>query len=602
MYWLSTALGAVGWWLRAVVTYPIYVIGDAWHSLFGGPALRGPKVPWGTRLLDALLTIPGLIWHYTYVSMAAIGSAAQTWPSVMRLRDLAAGLPALAAAGLLVMTFFFLPDFMHSKQELLNSYRDAVKETDVEATKAQDEQTVKNLNEKILLYLRALSQLNPDEEIYRFDIARVYVKLGEVNRGQAIMERLAPRHQAGFVPAHKEQAKNLLAQAPAEIAFNDALGHLEHALSREPDDSEIHWLMARAYFELHRNYRPQANNPWQKSKLKLLEDCETHLVAASKDNPDAAPMLALVRAMQGRTDEAQREISSLTESYRQVLKSKPYDVETRIRLAQAYRNLRDFDAAIQTLQDGHRLKPDPQLNFELSMTYFLAADRLQKDVPNSREQQYAALRMGYAAYPASPYIAARFLQGIVGSKEEAALARASLAQLLETPGIKGEPARGMASFLTGVDAGRRALALEARRHFDDARNVNDDKIPNAVANLALASLQRRTTMLDGNTAAKLTDEALQIWPENPNLQMVRGWNELQKRSFATALSSFQKALPHRTDDPVLHSMLSDAYRGLGQLQNAEKHQELAKIAKAREMETQQSGAQPIIVKGPVPGK
>jgi tetratricopeptide (TPR) repeat protein len=604
IYLLETALGAVWWWLRAVVTYPFYVIADAWYSLFGGARVRGPKVSWGTALLDAVLTVPSLIWHYTYSGAAAVGSAAQTWPSMMRLRDLAAGLPALLVGGLLAALFFFLPGVLHSKQEILNSYQESVQDTVAQTKTTKDPQELKILHEKILLYLRALSQFNPDDEAYRFGIARVYHLLGDVNRGQAIMQRLAPRHEAGFVPAHVWLAERLLAAAPSQQTYYDALAHLEHALSKDPSQREIHWLMAQVYFKLYSEYKPQAFSPWQPPRAKLLEDCAKHLAEAPKEIPDVALMLGRVHALQGLKDEARRDIGSLAESYKQVLKSKPFDVETRIRLAQAYRDIGEFEQAIQTLQDGNRLAPDPQLHFELSMTYFLISAHLQRNVPGSIEQQYGALRLGYVAYPPSPFIAARFIQGIVGSKDESTAARKSLAMLLESPELKGTPGRGMASFLLGLDAKRRSYPLDARRHMDDARSTNDDKIPNAVANLSLASLQRRTDMLDAATALQLVEEALLVWPENPNLQMVRGWSALeQQKNYASALSSLLKALPYRADDSQLQSMLSQAYRGLGQTQNAERHQKLAEVAKAKELELQQAKTAPaIIVKGPASGK
>ena len=413
------------------------------------------------------------------------------------------------------------------------------------------------------------------------------------------MERLAPRYDAGFPPAHNFLAEILISQARNELTYQEALGHYEYSLSKDPNQPDIHWKIANVYFELYTNYKPQALSPWQTPRPKLLEECEKHLLKAPKDNPQVALMLGRVHALQGRKEEAVRDIGSLATGYETVLKTKPYDEETRLRLAQAYRDIGDFERAIQTLQDGNRLKPDLQIDFELSMTFFLMAAHQQRNVPNSLDHQYAAIRLAYVAYPNSPFVAGRLLQGIVGSKDDADAARASLRQLLEAPSVKGKPARGMATFLLGLDAQRRSLAVDARRYLDDARSINDEKIANAMANLALAGLQHRTDMIDSGTATKLYESALAIWPENPNLLKVRGWNEKEHKNFATALALLLKALKYRPDDAELHSILYETYQGLGQTQSAEKHLQLARAAKVREHEAQQTKAsQPVVVTGP----
>jgi tetratricopeptide (TPR) repeat protein len=606
VYYVSQAFAAVGWWCRAVVMYPVYVVSDAWRSLFGGGGSRSGRGSAGARILDALLTIPSLIWHYTYVGAGSVGDAAQSWPSVMRLRDLAAGLPALLAMLFLGLAFFVIPGSVNSDQDIVNAYQTSYRETVDEVRKTTDPKAQKPLQEKMLLYLRALSQFNPEEDGYRFGIARVYLMLGDINRGRAMLDRLAPRYDApGFPPAHNYMAEILLDQAQAnspEIR-EEALAHLKQSVTKDANQPDIHLKIAAVNFGLYTDYKPQPLNPYQSPRSSYLDECEKHLQQAPKDNREVANMLGHVHALQGRKEEAVRDLGSLAADYRTVLKTKPNDMETRIRLSRAYRDIGDFKSAIVTLQEGTRLKPHPQLDFELSMTYFLMAAHQQRSDPNSLAHQYAAIRLAYVAYPSSPFVAGRFLQGFVGSTEEATAARTSLLQLLDAPEVKGTPARGMAAFLLGIDAQRRSLSVDARRYFDDARSLNDDKIPSAAADLAAAVLQNRTVMIDVATATKLYESALLIWPENPNLLIVRGWNENKHKNYATALSSLLKAVKYRPDNSEVHSMLYEAYRGLGQAQSAEKHLQLARSAKVREHEAQQArSAQPIIVPNPGPGK
>jgi len=602
MHALSTALAAVGWWLRAVVMYPVYVVTDVWHTLFNSPGSRGPRRSIGATLLDTVLTIPSLIWHYTYVAGASSVGMAQNWPRVMRLRDLAAGLPALLALGSVVMVFFFLPDLLHSKQEVTNSYWDAFLAGD-KAARGKTEETERRLeHEKMLLYLRALSQINPDgEKYYQFHISQVYFRLGDIQRGEAIMQRLAPRDEQGFAPAHIWQAEQLRRQIPSDRVYRDAEAHLTRALASDENQAEVQFLLGRLYYEMYLNYHPQFS-PSQQSRPALLDKAETHLLRAPQDNPQVALMLGRVHARQGKTELARRDIASLAASYQHVLKTKPDDIETRLRLAVAHREINDFDAAIQTLQAGITLKPDVRLDHELSVTFFMMAHTLQQKTPNSLAAQYMALSLGYLAYSPSVTIAARFVQGLVGSAEEAALARQTLVKLAESPEAKARSAHGMASFLLGFDAQRRSLVVDARRYFDEARKINDDRIPHGVADLALANLQHRSDLLDVATAIALTDSALLVWPENSGLLMVRGWNEMQRRNFGAALGSFTKALKYRPDDSALHALLSETYSGLQQTANADKHLNLHLAAKAREQEAEKARTPQSVVVTPPPVK
>jgi tetratricopeptide (TPR) repeat protein len=471
-----------------------------------------------------------------------------------------------------------------SRKEALELLQSAYQECADVVRDKTDAQEARGLQEKMLVYLRALAEIAPDEPLYQFGIAKVHYLLGEIDQGRKIMERLAPRHRPGFAPAHVWMAERLFDAR----SYDDALWHLEFALAQDSKQSDVHLLMAQVYFTMCTNYLPEPLNAAQLPKNVLLDKCRRHLLESPQDNRQVQSMLGKVHALLGQKDDALRAIGSLVDDYRQVLKTKPDDIESRIRLAQSYRDVGEFGSAVEALQEGIRLKPDPKLDFELSMTFFLMADYQQRNAPNSLDQQYAALRLGYVAYPASPYVAARFAQGLVGSKEDAAAARSSLLTLIDAPAAKGTSSRGMAVFLLGFDAQQRNLVVQARRYFDDAKTITDDKIAGAVANMSLASLQRRTGMIDSATALRLTDSAISVWPENPNLQMVRGWNDLRNKNHASALNSFNKALKYRTDDPVLHTMLVETYRGLGQSENAEKHKRLAEAAKVREQAANQT--------------
>lgn len=583
-YRIAETTRAAWWWLRAVVLYPFQLAAEVWYSLTGLLFAGSTRRSFGGALLDQVLLVPRLTGQLITSGIATAFHTALSWPRAMRWRDLLAGLPALAAAVTAVLVLFV---FHKSDQEVFDQYDLALKSEKEALQTETDEKAQKASLNRMLLYYRALSKFNEADPAYRFAIAIVHFSLGEVNRGEAIMNDLAPRDTPGYPPAHIWQAERLIPRMPSEQAFNDAREHLKMALESNDKsrENEINYKLGRLYFDAYVQYRPQPLDFQHMPRPNRLEQAAEHLSKVKGGDREVALLLGKIHALRGDFEKARLSIELLVKSYETTLKNDPGDVEARLLLAVAYRDVNDFDRALAVLNEGRNRKPDPRFDLETSTTYFFAALAVQQLDPTAFQKQYAALRLGYLNYPTNGFVIARVLQGLTGTPVEAPFARAMLQEVLT---VKDRAA--MAHFLLGFDAAKQAVWADSRRHYDEARKSKDESIPYTVADVVLANLQLRSKAIDTTTALQVNDAGLQIWPQNPGLLMVRGWAELQSKNYAAALGYLNKALEHRQNDAKLHSMLNQAYRGLGQTVNAENHRLLAESAQARAkaMEVRQS--------------
>ena len=74
-----------------------------------------------------------------------------------------------------------------------------------------------------------------------YDLAVCLDALGEHDRAETLIDRLAPDDRAGFAPAHAWKARRLLAGAEhSPAAIRDAESHLLHALQDAPNTIEAH--------------------------------------------------------------------------------------------------------------------------------------------------------------------------------------------------------------------------------------------------------------------------------------------------------------------------------------------------------------------------
>jgi predicted Zn-dependent protease len=186
-------------------------------------------------------------------------------------------------------------------------------------------------------------------------------------------------------------------------------------------------------------------------------------------------------------------------------------------------------------------------------------------------EQFAALRKAYLAHPTNNYVAYRFVQALSsGSTEETEHARSTLQSLVDTK-APGQ----LAAFLLGFDCRRRTLPTKADEYFRSLRGVTPDATPEVMAGLATAVLNGQVKSVNPTVAHQLFETSLQIWPNHPDLLVVRAQQNLMLKDFGKALGDLNKALEQRPRDAKLHEMLAVTYQQLGQGARAQQHRQLA---------------------------
>lgn len=562
---LSQTVANAGRELLSWLLWPYYLARDLVGSLFGGrSSLRHRS--WRDLFLEYLLFIPrwiGVLLFWLYQSILR-------WPRIIRLRDLASGLPALLAAVAAATILFFLGK---EETELVQTYESGSNRAYLESRQTADDEQQRESLKLAQFYSRALVKLKPDDLNYRFNVGYIYQEMGEPARAQAIMDALAPRYFNGFAKAHLWQADQLLApdRPLSPESLDAAEAHLLRALATYPEPEEIHRRLGELYYFRYVRYNPRTIDPSVPSREIYLTKADEHLSRITTIDAKLALTRAEIRALQGRTQQAELDVRKVIGELVTRIQNVPDDIETRIRLAQAFRMIREFDNAAEVLQAGMRLRPDPRYDQELSgVRYFEALD-LRQRVPNSLPAQFAALKKAYLAYPTNNYVAYRFVQSLSsGSTEEAEYARSTLQSLVDTK-APGQ----LAVFLLGFDCRRRTLPTKADEYFRTLRGVPPDATPEVMAGLATAVLNGQVRSVNPTVAHQLFETSLQIWPNHPDLLVVRAQQNLMLKDFGKALGDLNKALEQRPKDAKLHEMLAVTYQQLGQTERAQYHRQKA---------------------------
>lgn len=553
---------ALSWFL-----WPIFVVRDFVQSLFGGgdDSIRRNRT-WSQALVEYLLIIPNLVgavlaWSYHSILL---------WPRMIRLRDLASGLPALLAAVAAVLILFFL-----GKEEtrLVQVYESGSNNAYSESRKQTDhEKRVESLK-LAQFYSRALVKLKPDDPNYRFNVGYIYQDLGEYPRAQSIMDALAPRYRDGFAKAHLWQADQLLSpDRPLTPEVLDAAeAHLIRALATYSEQEEIHRRLGELYYFRYVRYNVRTIDPRIPSREVYLTKAEHHLSQVLTVDPKLALTLAEIRALQGKTQQAELEVRKVITDLTARLTSVPDDLETRLRLAQAYRMVRQFADAANVLREGQNLRPDVRYDQELSGVYYFQSLDIRQRAPNALAEQFAALRAAYLAFPTNNYVAHRFVQALTSTTpQEAEYARNTLQALFDmrAPGQ-------MAGFLLGFDCRRRTLPQKASDFFRAVSASTPDATPEVMAGLSTAVLSGQVKSVPPAIAQLLFETSLQVWPDHPDLLMVRAQDRLMVKDYSKALDDLKKALVRRPRDVKLHEMLALTYQHLGQVDLAKSHRDKA---------------------------
>ena len=581
---LTAPFHGLVWVWRNFVVSPYYdvtaSIGSIFGSLFRGSAGRGPV----GFVVDVILWLPRLLLWLVVSAIQWVWWAIRAWPSLMRLRDLGWGLPSLLLAIAAVPALLIVRT---NSNDLLSSYQTEMKDAYDASAKTADPEAKTKLLKRALFFARSLTQLHPADSAFRYNLSMLYSGLGDDERSTAIMSELAPRDAVGYGPAHFSRARQILTRPLTADDFNAAVAHLESALkSKDVDRNEVHRQLGELYFQSYVMQESGGIIPRGLSKEALLDQAKKNFLAYQGSEVQPILRLSTILALQDNYEQARLSVQRLVADLKLKLDVNPTDVQTRVELARVLASAMELKEASDVLQMGRIRKPDARLDQELSNVYFAQAMEFQRRMPSAPELPYQALRASFEANPGNGMVVARLIQALLASETEAKLARKMLNDL-----PSAHQNGGIVRFLIGFDAERRQLPQIAEQQYALSRQAKDALAPAVMADVAMAVIDRKYMGLPAPTGMQLTEAALRVWPNHPDLLFIRGRTSFQSQRFPEAISELNKAVAAKkndvtltvrlADDVRLHATLGSAYAKLGQRSNAEAHLALARAAAAR---------------------
>lgn len=560
--------------VRTVILFPVNLLFEIKY-LIGSSLSSGAQ---SNNVLDIVLhyvlLVPRLCFSAVVYGAVATFHYALSWPRLMRLRDLGFGLPALIAGIAAIVVVFLLHK---SQMEIVNAYDKAAITALEEAHATTEPDVRRKALERAILYRRAGAKMIPNEEQYKLDIGRLYLEIGEIERGYAIIRSLADRNSPGYAPAHIFQAEVLMREMSSPQWFEDAVAHLTWAKIEHKNPDDVCRMLGDLYRFAYDRYKPENESVFRMTKPMLLAESEKFYSQIREPTPRDRYLLGFIHFRQGGVDQGYREMGGVAAQLQLKVDANPDDRATWGLLFEVLLNMQEYDRAKRVLIAVKNLKPEPLYDFLMARTCARHAYAIRVMKPDAYVLQYTELTTAYAAYPYEIESLTFWVRGLSGPTAEADIARQGLERLVALPGV--DPS--MAHFLLGFDAQRRRLPRIADEHFAKARKSTEEMVPGMLAEIAQAFMNQKTGSPEIAVGSQLSQTALQLWPDNPQVRMTRGWAELRAQNFKAAVAHLEKALEKRQNDATLHDLLAEAYQGLGNTRAAAEHRRLQASARAQ---------------------
>ncbi|MEN1680503.1 MAG: hypothetical protein AAGJ46_12995 [Planctomycetota bacterium] len=547
--WPVTALfGALAWLIRRVVPSagPDGGIATLPGRLFGS-ALNGVmKVSEKLNLDGALLF---LVWLTTPVwwPVLALLSFVNAWIATRQFRELALGTPALLLAA--PFAYVAIEGSSQSQNQIASSYK-------AEVRRALDEGD----SDRVRLMELKLAQLGVDTRQADYKNALQLADDDRFDEAYAVMSRLAPNDQPGYLPAHAWIARSLL------------LGQVTEAME------------------------PTATDP-----IKAGELAERHVdlaVELGAGGPAVDQLRGHALAMQTRFTEAAATLADLSESSREAAAARLTWL-----LADGRANLGEARKQAANLLPMFQAATNAELSADQCQAWFTAAGILgdnqaveaallawqKADASDPRPaEQLLRLRRRRAeqlvatqtANPAA--VAKRLVEAAVGDPPGEWLLRQAATLLAAdvddrrteviAEAIMASPEASSALLeALGTAAATRGKIPMSRRAL--ARAVEQGGGPAALNNYAWALNQEPDP--NPELALKTVNRALETLPADHRFRETRGQILISLKQWQEAAEDLEFALNRMPNSGAIHRSLAEAYQALSQPSLAEAHRRLA---------------------------
>ncbi|HEX3871901.1 MAG TPA: tetratricopeptide repeat protein, partial [Pirellulales bacterium] len=279
------------------------------------------------------------------------------------------------------------------EQALFDSARDAFDRKDFK--RAEDQ-------------YRKLIELQPDNEIFQYNLAMTLENQGRHKEAKAMMSALAPRDAQGFAMAHRWLAMQLFRDpGGGKAALDEAEAHLLRACK---GDGRV---AADAHALLGQMYRAQGR----------FKDAEEHFLQAKGERPELKIALAQTYVLQGKLDAAREEAEEAVEYFGRLEQADLDDHTSRIFAAEALTFLERFSEAVALLDKGRKLSNDPRYPIALGRVYLTWEEWLRRAPKATIKDHVALLSKSLESDPTSIRLQRRLINALHAGGDEAQIGR-----------------------------------------------------------------------------------------------------------------------------------------------------------------------------------
>ena len=473
----------------------------------------------------------------------AIWTFFRQWATSRPFAPLAWGVPAVVAVvvvGLLAATGARL-----SSSDLVVEYREA-------AAQAAGKGDTKSVE----LWLEKAVQLNPNDKMFRFNLALTAQQDGRLDRARQIMRRLAPDDEIGYGPAHlwiaydlTKSKESIDAQRAGQVRH-----HLTAGLKHDSGDVAAREQLGR--LELQQGNLAQAIEQYE----RLVRKDRTFSL-----------VLARLHAAQGEPNRSRNVAESGIDYFRHQVTKDPEDVESRIHWALLHGFMERFDRAVEILSDGLKRKPEADdvdwLRIQLSGALLGWSNYVKQTEPDKLAFRLNLLQQALKLSPDNPDVLEQLAMLAAGDSEEVEAAHEAL-----TAALGKGTATPMVHLILGIAALRRG-EYEREQHHLRLALAADPGLVVAANNLAWRLANGDPPQLE--EALELIEQAVRQSPDYAVLRSTRGRIYQLLDRPEDAIVELEFALARLKDRPDIHAALADLYTTVGDEDLARVHHELA---------------------------
>lgn len=447
----------------------------------------------------------------------------------------------------------------------------------------EDERRVnlKRARDEERVYLQKLNAINPEDDEYLFKLAKVTIGDNEVDRGLAMVRKISPASEPGYIPGHLFLANYHLRKATTEQPgkrlqqVNAAIRHLKNILLREPKNKPALVLLGTIYNK-QRNYA--AAYP--------------HFYTLFKGDKSGFRSVVELNKRLDREYENVHVLNEAEDFFNRKLIELPRDNEQRIvmlkNMTDCYRMQKDFEAAESLLKDEIKA----YANIADDASRLLWTKKLLSSIYISWS----------SSFPGEDYAAVKrrlgFLKLAMKYDLENADAQRSLTRIayMEFPDLAQESleiysaldhpdAPAVVINELGIQALSRSRYEDALRYFT-AANRKAEKNPEILNNLAYTHLKSDTP--NPKLALTLIDDAIRFTPPTAlekyrsNFLDTRARAYMQLKQYSSAIADLTRAWSDRKDNLEIMEAIVECYYANDMASNAETWQQKLEDEKKRQ--------------------